>query len=147
MININISRKHILFLVFIIAIATVINYTIAQGGVQSHPASEVAAGSFAAGTYTFTKLVSAEVCIPDDGSCETAWPSGGTTTFDIVTVAGPPANNCATLCGNAGKSGCAFGIERHIDFVDTTWAAKEGVYDIVSCSTIVGGPGRCACYP
>jgi len=137
MININVSRKHLIFLVLIVAIATVVNYTIAQGGTQSHPASEVAAGSFATGTYTFpgtvnvnTRLVAAEVCIPDAESCETSWPSGGGQAFSITTET-YTTDNCNALCN---PLTCAFGVGGN---------KLEGCSETFGSSRVV----RCACWP
>ncbi len=41
MVNINISKKHLLVLIVVLIAATVVNYVIAQGGMQSHPLGEI----------------------------------------------------------------------------------------------------------
>ena len=137
MININISRKHIISLVFIVAVATFINYTIAQGGVQSHPASEVAAGTFAAGDYVFDGTDSNKVDIKgqlcfDDTDCNVAWPAaGGCSAPFSVQLKGLSAD-CDTKCSSLGKT-CAF----------ATLDGGGYVLDLASCST--GGTRQCVC--
>jgi len=135
MININISRKHLIVLVLILVVATYVNYTIAQTGEQSHPPGEIDAGSFASGTYTFpSKLVAAEMCIPSDivGNCKTSWPSGGSEAFTITAEAWT-TDNCETKCGNLALT-CAFGIgDNKLEACGETFGSNRVV--------------RCACWP
>jgi len=100
MININISRKHILFLVFIVAVATFINYTIAQGGVQSHPISEVT--DLDANVDGVVDLANNSNYL---GGQLPAYYEGGGGAFETETKG---ASTCEVTCTDAGRSGCAF---------------------------------------
>ncbi len=134
MININISRKHILFLVFILAVATVINYTIAQGGTQSHPISEVT---------DLDTNVDGVVDLANNsnylgGQLPSYYEGGGCaaplTQRDFTP--GGPGENCVNECNEISKD-CAFGIDNG-DWGDRVEACNWASYS-------AGGGDQCMC--
>ncbi|MBU4266081.1 MAG: hypothetical protein KKE96_02520 [Candidatus Altiarchaeota archaeon] len=127
MININISRKHIISLVFIVAVATFINYTIAQGGVQSHPISEVT--NLDANGDGVVDLANNSNYL--GGQLPAYYEGGGCAGPFSVQLKGLSAD-CDTKCSSLGKT-CAF----------ATLDGGGYVLDLASCST--GGTRQCVC--
>lgn len=130
MININISRKHILFLVFIVAVATFINYTIAQGGTQSHPISEVT--DLDANDDGVVDLANNSNYL---GGQLPAYYEGGGCGAPFTTVTSAPGQTCIAACGG---STCAFGYYEEVG----SGFLKEAT-DILECSAT--GPAECFC--
>jgi hypothetical protein len=122
-VNININRKHLIFLIIVLAVATVINYTIAQGGTQSHPYSEI---TLPAGGAVWPDLNADMV----DGYNATDFASAGP--FDIQLKG--LATDCNEKCSSLGKQ-CAF----------ATIDGGGYVAELASCSTT--GTRQCACWP
>jgi len=141
-IKINIERKHLLILIVILAIATVINYTIGQipSGEQGHAAAEVYPGTFQTGDYVLPgnlsvsdNLTAGTICL--GGDCQSSWPAGGGE-FVILTS---PGSKCSTAC--AAYGGCAFGANDGGGFVDKLVDCDYGA------SPVPGWPEWCACWP
>ncbi|MBU4340989.1 MAG: hypothetical protein KJ928_00150 [Candidatus Altiarchaeota archaeon] len=141
MININISRKHIISLVFIVAVATFINYTIAQGGVQSHPISEVtnldANGDGVVDLANNSNYLGGQLPAYYEGGGATPMVvyQGSAADVDWCTPTG--ANGCTTLCSNQGGKTCAFEYELTSNYVKGMRACTTG-----TCASDT----YCACY-
>ena len=130
MININISRKHIIFLVLILAVATVINYTIAQGGTQSHPISEIT-NLDADGDGTVDLANNSNYL----GGQLPAYYEGGGCAAPFTKVVASPVQTCTAACG---ASTCAFGYKETSSSGFLTDAT-----DMIECGTT--GPATCLC--
>lgn len=126
--NININRKYLIVFIIALVAATVVNYTIAQGGTQSHPYSQI---ELPASGAVWPNLNADMV----DGYNATDLGGGGA--FVMVTNGGPSAQpNCELKCG-AGN--CAFGYTN-----DGTGYMKW----IDDCTNSLWGnqPTHCACW-
>ena len=135
MININISRTHLIILLVIVVAATIINYTIAQGGTQSHPISQIEGlddGTCTDGTSGNSRVDCADYAY--DG------PFADKVSFIMVTNAGPGSkDNCDQKCSDLGYN-CAF------SYYDD---GGEYMMRIDDCTNTIYGtkPNRCACWP
>lgn len=136
MININIGRKHLLVFLIMVAIATVINYTLAQGGgTQSHPYTQI---ELPAGVWTG---LNADMV---DGQNATDLGGGGGELIICPSLGKTCTNACDqnTQCGGGSKT-CAYGFQ-YGNCLDPSYASITCVTDIKACSSV---STKCACWP